>query len=167
VFSSYLSRNLCTKFVFRNCFVYERLRTICEISSSHGGEYDVQSCLLGCTADNHFTRQYNPKDSSEHHADYVSFLFLLPLQNTAIDVFALGRQGWGDHRRMENRDVVHRNHGVKYRTEGCIGTETMIVMLETSPSAHTVAPRRMYVLHPYGALLVSSANGALAASAAR
>jgi hypothetical protein len=38
----------------------------CEISSSHGGEYDVQSCLLGCTADNHFTRQYNPEDSSEH-----------------------------------------------------------------------------------------------------
>jgi hypothetical protein len=43
---------------------------VCEISSSHGGEYDVQSCLLGCTAslmmeavrtsetsvDNHFTR---------------------------------------------------------------------------------------------------------------
>jgi len=23
---------------------------VCEISSSHGGEYDVQSCLLGCTA---------------------------------------------------------------------------------------------------------------------
>jgi hypothetical protein len=23
---------------------------ICEISSSHGGEYDVQNCLLGCTA---------------------------------------------------------------------------------------------------------------------
>jgi hypothetical protein len=23
---------------------------ICEISSSHGGEYDVQSCLLGYTA---------------------------------------------------------------------------------------------------------------------
>jgi hypothetical protein len=22
----------------------------CEISSYHGGEYDVQSCLLGCTA---------------------------------------------------------------------------------------------------------------------
>jgi hypothetical protein len=21
----------------------------CEISSSHGGEYDVQNCLLGCT----------------------------------------------------------------------------------------------------------------------
>jgi hypothetical protein len=24
--------------------------TLCEISSSHGGEYDVQSCLLGYTA---------------------------------------------------------------------------------------------------------------------
>jgi hypothetical protein len=24
--------------------------SICEISSSHGGEYDVQSCLLGYTA---------------------------------------------------------------------------------------------------------------------
>jgi hypothetical protein len=23
---------------------------VCEISSFHGGEYDVQSCLLGCTA---------------------------------------------------------------------------------------------------------------------
>jgi hypothetical protein len=39
---------------------------LCEISSSHGGEYDVQSCLLGCTVDNHLTRQYNPEDSSEH-----------------------------------------------------------------------------------------------------
>jgi hypothetical protein len=27
-----------------------RGKIICEISSSHGGEYDVQSCLLGCTA---------------------------------------------------------------------------------------------------------------------
>jgi hypothetical protein len=55
-----------------------------EISSSHGGEYDVQSCLLGYTAiirdesslmmairtsetsvDNHFTRQYTPEDNSE------------------------------------------------------------------------------------------------------
>jgi hypothetical protein len=26
------------------------LNRACEISSSHGGEYDVQSCLLGCTA---------------------------------------------------------------------------------------------------------------------
>jgi hypothetical protein len=26
------------------------LRYLCEISSSHGGEYDVQSCLLGYTA---------------------------------------------------------------------------------------------------------------------
>jgi hypothetical protein len=34
----------------------------CEISSSHSGEYDVQSCLLGY----HFTRQYNTEDSSEH-----------------------------------------------------------------------------------------------------
>jgi hypothetical protein len=25
-------------------------RDTCEISSSHGGEYDVQNCLLGCTA---------------------------------------------------------------------------------------------------------------------
>jgi hypothetical protein len=68
---------------------------ISEISSTHGGEYDVQNCLLGCTAvyndcrptlqrcvlppssgmrltsetsvDNHFTRQYNPEDNSEHH----------------------------------------------------------------------------------------------------
>jgi hypothetical protein len=23
---------------------------LCEISSSHGGEYDIQNCLLGCTA---------------------------------------------------------------------------------------------------------------------
>jgi hypothetical protein len=33
---------------------------VCEISSSHGGEYDVQSCLLG------FTRQYIPEDNCEH-----------------------------------------------------------------------------------------------------
>jgi hypothetical protein len=60
----------------------------CEISSSHGGEYDVQSCLLGCSevpaayivalmmeaartsetsVDNYFTRQYIPEDNSEHH----------------------------------------------------------------------------------------------------
>jgi hypothetical protein len=26
------------------------LMNLCEISSSHGGEYDVQSCLLGYTA---------------------------------------------------------------------------------------------------------------------
>jgi hypothetical protein len=35
----------------------------CEISSSHGGEYDVQSCLLGY---NNFTRHYIPEDNSEH-----------------------------------------------------------------------------------------------------
>jgi hypothetical protein len=49
--------------------------------SSHGGEYEVQIFLLGCTAvlknfrptfrstdisvDNYFTRQYNPEDNSE------------------------------------------------------------------------------------------------------
>jgi hypothetical protein len=51
---------------------------LCEISNSHGGEYDVQSCLLGyslmieavrtseTSVDNHFTRQYIPEDNSEH-----------------------------------------------------------------------------------------------------
>jgi hypothetical protein len=29
---------------------WENLTYLCEISSSHGGEYDVQSCLLGYTA---------------------------------------------------------------------------------------------------------------------
>jgi hypothetical protein len=67
------------------------LYRLCEISSSHGGEYDVQSCLLGYThsslmmeavrtsetsVDNHFTRQYNPEDSSEHCIDYISILTL-------------------------------------------------------------------------------------------
>jgi hypothetical protein len=28
----------------------EKCTRFCEISSSHGGEYDVQSCLLGYTA---------------------------------------------------------------------------------------------------------------------
>jgi hypothetical protein len=28
----------------------ELILTLCEISSSHGGEYEVQNCLLGCTA---------------------------------------------------------------------------------------------------------------------
>jgi hypothetical protein len=36
-FSSFISRR-CNRCIY------------CEISSSHGGEYDVQSCLLGCTA---------------------------------------------------------------------------------------------------------------------
>jgi hypothetical protein len=31
-------------------FWKELVRLLCEISSSHGGEYDVQSCLLGYTA---------------------------------------------------------------------------------------------------------------------
>jgi hypothetical protein len=52
-----------------------------EISSSHGGEFEVQICLLGCTAialmmeaartsetpvDNYFTQQCIPEDKSEH-----------------------------------------------------------------------------------------------------
>jgi allantoicase len=63
------------------------LLLLCEISSSHGGEYEVQICLLGCNAvlnnfgvitllfegartsetsvDNYFTRQYIPEDKSE------------------------------------------------------------------------------------------------------
>jgi hypothetical protein len=35
------------------CNIYFMLKKhflTCEISSSHGGEYDVQNCLLGCTA---------------------------------------------------------------------------------------------------------------------
>jgi hypothetical protein len=48
----------------------------CEISSSHGGEYDVQSCLLGCNAVKQFTRQYNPEDSSEHHDSKIVTLML-------------------------------------------------------------------------------------------
>jgi hypothetical protein len=31
-------------------FKRHNVSMICEISSSHGGEYDVQSCLLGYTA---------------------------------------------------------------------------------------------------------------------
>jgi hypothetical protein len=50
----------------------------CEISSSHGGEYDVQNCLLMMEAvrtsemsvDNYFTRQYIPEDNSEHNTLY-------------------------------------------------------------------------------------------------
>jgi hypothetical protein len=56
-------------------YIYHHLS---EISSSHGGEYDVHSCLLGSlvmeavrtsetSVDNHFTRQYIPEDNSEHH----------------------------------------------------------------------------------------------------
>jgi hypothetical protein len=32
------------------CIKENTLLKLCEISSSHGGEYDVQSCLLGYTA---------------------------------------------------------------------------------------------------------------------
>jgi hypothetical protein len=30
--------------------MYNNNNNTCEISGSHGGEYDVQSCILGCTA---------------------------------------------------------------------------------------------------------------------
>jgi hypothetical protein len=43
---------LCLK-EYSQCLQKKRKKTFarkCEISSSHGGEYDVQSCLLGCTA---------------------------------------------------------------------------------------------------------------------
>jgi hypothetical protein len=57
--------------------------TSCEISSSHGGEYDVQSCLLMMEAvrtsetsvDNHFTRQYIPEDNSEHKKTSCNCIF--------------------------------------------------------------------------------------------
>jgi hypothetical protein len=38
-----------------------KLEIRCEISSSHGGEYEVQICLLGCTA-----QMYIPEDNCEH-----------------------------------------------------------------------------------------------------
>jgi hypothetical protein len=33
-----------------SAFLHKTHLLLCEISSSHGGEYDVQSCLLGYTA---------------------------------------------------------------------------------------------------------------------
>jgi hypothetical protein len=53
----------------------------CEISSSHGGEYDVQKTSV----DNHFTRQYNPEDSSEHYRTDLS------LELQIIKVFEISR----------------------------------------------------------------------------
>jgi hypothetical protein len=63
--------------------VQQTITVLCEISSSHGSEYDVQSCLLGYTGmmeavrtsetsvDNHFTQQYNPEDNSENHSTVI------------------------------------------------------------------------------------------------
>jgi hypothetical protein len=34
----------------KECRMLNNNFQICEISSSHGGEYEVQICLLGCTA---------------------------------------------------------------------------------------------------------------------
>jgi hypothetical protein len=57
---------------------------LCEILSSHGGEYEVQNCLLGCTAlmmeaarssetlvDSYFTWQYIPEDNSNCQLFYI------------------------------------------------------------------------------------------------
>jgi hypothetical protein len=44
-----------------------KVNAYCEISNSHGGESELSSGLYCCVkVDNHFTRQYNPEDSSEH-----------------------------------------------------------------------------------------------------
>jgi hypothetical protein len=55
------------------CAFYQESTSLCEISSSHGGEYDVQESLMmeavrtsESAVDNHFTRQYIPEDNSEH-----------------------------------------------------------------------------------------------------
>jgi hypothetical protein len=49
-------------------FTTMNMSMLCEISSSHGGEYDVQNCrpTFQRSVDNHFTRQYIPEDNSEH-----------------------------------------------------------------------------------------------------
>jgi hypothetical protein len=45
--------------------MFRKIRCLCEISSSHGGEYEVQICLLGCT------RQYIPEDKSELRSVFI------------------------------------------------------------------------------------------------
>jgi hypothetical protein len=64
---------------------------VLEISSSHGGEYEVQNCLLECTAvyssltmeavrtsetsvDNYFTRQYIQEDNSEQFLKFIALM---------------------------------------------------------------------------------------------
>jgi hypothetical protein len=44
VTSSLLGPNILLRFLFSNAL------NLCESSSSYGGEYEVQICLLGCTA---------------------------------------------------------------------------------------------------------------------
>jgi hypothetical protein len=48
------SKNICKQLVPEvTCLticVWFSQHLVCEISSSHGGEYEVQICLLGCTA---------------------------------------------------------------------------------------------------------------------
>jgi hypothetical protein len=57
-------------------YIYKTDAKFCEISSSHGGEYDVHICLVialmmeaartsETSDDNYFTRQYIPQDKSE------------------------------------------------------------------------------------------------------
>jgi hypothetical protein len=88
----------------------------CEISSSHGGEYDVQTdcrptfqrCVLPpssgmmmmeavrtseTSADNYFTRQYIPEDSSEHHTrrrenlkSHILMFCLYPIDGISISI---------------------------------------------------------------------------------
>jgi hypothetical protein len=56
----------------------------CEISSSHGGEYEYYSSLMmeavrtsETSVDNHFTQQYNPEDSSEQQFHCFQSLYAL------------------------------------------------------------------------------------------
>jgi hypothetical protein len=39
-----------TKYIMQRYWPLKKMVHIYEISSSHGGEYEVQICLLGCTA---------------------------------------------------------------------------------------------------------------------
>jgi hypothetical protein len=43
----------------------EYKKMVCEISSSHGGEYDVHVRTSKTLVNNRFTRQYIPEDNSE------------------------------------------------------------------------------------------------------
>jgi hypothetical protein len=75
--------------------------SLCEISSSHGDEYDVQSCLLGSlmmeavrtsetSVDNNFTRQYIPEDNSEHQTLSCCFQSLRLVCSSFHELLILG-----------------------------------------------------------------------------
>jgi hypothetical protein len=51
-----------------------------KISSSHGGVYEVQNCLLGCTA------VYIPEDNSELYGKVPPTLDLNPRRKTVINL---------------------------------------------------------------------------------